>query len=178
MIEIIFVLNIVFYIENWTKNHKDMSYELCDTIIEFYFVGDNVTADSIFNNISRMAELIRPAPLPMGGLFKDKLGSPSTGSEDGGGNDLADLTVDLDLDEVDGPSTNGTSYPYSYKHSIILFIFISFLGERQAILAPPESEWYHGRLDRYTAEERLCSAAKLGSYLGIFLCYLTLDISQ
>lgn len=54
-----------------------------------------------------MAELIRPAPVSAGGLFKDQLGSPSTGSEDGGGPDLADLAADLDLDEVDGPNTNG-----------------------------------------------------------------------
>ncbi|XP_077291075.1 RAS p21 protein activator vap isoform X2 [Arctopsyche grandis] len=92
-----------------------------------------------------MADLIRPAPVSAGGLFKDQLGSPSTGSEDGGGPDLADLAADLDLDEVDGPNTN--------------------VGEREAILAPPESEWYHGRLDRYTAEERLWNASKLGSYL-------------
>lgn len=39
-------------------------------------------------------------------------------------------------------------------------------GERQAVLAPPETEWYHGRLDRYTSEERLWAAGKLGSYLG------------
>lgn len=31
---------------------------------------------------------------------------------------------------------------------------------------PPETEWYHGRLDRYSAEQRLKSAHKLGSYLG------------
>lgn len=54
-----------------------------------------------------MAELVRPAPVSAGGLFKDKLGSPSTGSEDGGGGDLADLAADLDLDDVDGPSANG-----------------------------------------------------------------------
>lgn len=46
--------------------------------------------------------------------------------------------------------------------------FISFIliGERQAVLAPPETEWYHGRLDRYTSEERLWAAGKHGSYLG------------
>lgn len=40
-------------------------------------------------------------------------------------------------------------------------------GERQGVLAPPETEWYHGRLDRYTSEERLWAAGKLGSYLGM-----------
>lgn len=41
-----------------------------------------------------------------------------------------------------------------------------YLGERPAIIAPPESEWYHGRLDRYSAESRLRGSSKLGSYLG------------
>lgn len=49
--------------------------------------------------------------------------------------------------------------------------FVGLLGERQAVLAPPETEWYHGRLDRYTAEERLWKAANLGSYLGKSLRY-------
>ncbi|XP_072938428.1 ras GTPase-activating protein 1 [Epargyreus clarus] len=90
-----------------------------------------------------MADLIRAMGAPIGPPIKDKLGSPSTESEDGGG-DLAELAADLELDEADGPSTN---------------------GERQAVLAPPETEWYHGRLDRYTSEERLWAAGKLGSYL-------------
>lgn len=33
------------------------------------------------------------------------------------------------------------------------------------MLAPPESEWYQGRLDRYSAEMRLRNDNKLGSYL-------------
>jgi len=41
-------------------------------------------------------------------------------------------------------------------------------GERPAIIAPPESEWYHGRLDRYSAESRLRGSSKLGSYLGVY----------
>lgn len=43
-----------------------------------------------------------------------------------------------------------------------------FTGERAAvpIPPPPETEWYHGRLDRYSAEQRLKAAYKLGSYLG------------
>ncbi|KPJ15776.1 Ras GTPase-activating protein 1 [Papilio machaon] len=90
-----------------------------------------------------MADLIRAMGAPIGPPVKDKLGSPSTESEDGGA-DPAELAADLELDEADGPSTN---------------------GERQAVLAPPESEWYHGRLDRYTSEERLWAASKQGSYL-------------
>lgn len=42
---------------------------------------------------------------------------------------------------------------------------VLFAGER-AVPPPPETEWYHGRLDRYSAEQRLKSAYKLGSYLG------------
>lgn len=38
------------------------------------------------------------------GIQKDKLGSPSTGSEDGGGVDLAELVQELDHDEFDGPT--------------------------------------------------------------------------
>lgn len=51
---------------------------------------------------------------------------------------------------------------------LILSIFQHYLlaGERPAIIAPPESEWYHGRLDRYSAETRLRGSGKLGSYLG------------
>ncbi|KAL7304905.1 ras GTPase-activating protein 1 isoform X2 [Trichogramma pretiosum] len=33
------------------------------------------------------------------------------------------------------------------------------------LTAPPENQWYHGRLDRFTAEERLWDASKIGSYL-------------
>lgn len=39
------------------------------------------------------------------------------------------------------------------------------IGDRPAIIAPPEIEWYHGRLDRYSSEQRLRNAGKLGSYL-------------
>ncbi|XP_011503859.1 PREDICTED: ras GTPase-activating protein 1 [Ceratosolen solmsi marchali] len=31
--------------------------------------------------------------------------------------------------------------------------------------APPENQWYHGRLDRFSAEERLWDANKMGNYL-------------
>ncbi|XP_058821414.1 ras GTPase-activating protein 1 isoform X2 [Topomyia yanbarensis] len=80
----------------------------------------------------------------LAGFQRDKLGSPSTGSEDGGGIDLGDIAQELDQDEFDGPTT---------------------LNDRPAITAPPESEWYHGRLDRFSAEQRLKSASRLGSYL-------------
>lgn len=72
-------------------------------------------------------------------IMKDKLGSPSTGSDDGG-EQGAEGAQEPETDEVDGN------------------------GDRAA-LAPPETEWYHGRLDRYTAEERLWGASRLGSYL-------------
>lgn len=39
------------------------------------------------------------------------------------------------------------------------------IGDRPAIIAPPESEWYHGRLDRYSSEQRLRNAVQHGSYL-------------
>lgn len=39
------------------------------------------------------------------------------------------------------------------------------VADRQ-LIAPPETEWYHGRLDRYSAEQRLRSNNVLGSYLG------------
>lgn len=96
-------------------------------------------------------------------IQKDRLGSPN-GSDDGnlaglggigglgammaaaaGGIDLGDLAQELDQDEFDGPNLLN--------------------GERPAIIAPPESEWYHGRLDRYSAESRLRGCGKLGSYL-------------
>lgn len=53
-----------------------------------------------------MADLIRAMGAPIGPPIKDKLGSPSTESEDGGV-DLGELAADLELDEADGPSTNG-----------------------------------------------------------------------
>uniref|UniRef100_T1JFR2 Ras GTPase-activating protein 1 n=1 Tax=Strigamia maritima TaxID=126957 RepID=T1JFR2_STRMM len=39
------------------------------------------------------------------------------------------------------------------------------LDENVALDAPPENHWYHGRLDRYTCEQRLRLAGKCGSYL-------------
>lgn len=55
-----------------------------------------------------MADLIRSMGAPMGPPVKDKLGSPSTESEDGGG-DIAELAADLEIYEANGPSTNGKS---------------------------------------------------------------------
>ncbi|BFG00039.1 ras GTPase-activating protein 1 [Drosophila madeirensis] len=92
-------------------------------------------------------------------IQKEQLGSPTACSDDcniaalgslgvmvaGGGMDLTDLAQELDQDEFEG------------AHLIN--------GERPAIIAPPESEWYHGRLDRYSAESRLRGSSKLGSYL-------------
>lgn len=66
-----------------------------------------------------MAELLRLSNIPGAGVIqKDKLGSPSTGSEDGGNNgavggvaannslDVAESTQDLagEQDEFDGPA--------------------------------------------------------------------------
>ncbi|XP_017781849.1 PREDICTED: ras GTPase-activating protein 1 isoform X2 [Nicrophorus vespilloides] len=84
-----------------------------------------------------MADLIRMGSGHGAGLLKDKLGSPSTGSEDG--NEQETLNAKPETDELD----LGDSVPYG----------------------PSETQWYHGRLDRYQAEERLWSASKLGSYL-------------
>lgn len=59
-----------------------------------------------------MAEIIRMGGGNNGsssssGIQRDKLNSPSTGSEDGGGGvggiDLTELTQDIDQDEFDGP---------------------------------------------------------------------------
>ncbi|KAK5650860.1 hypothetical protein RI129_001889 [Pyrocoelia pectoralis] len=84
-----------------------------------------------------MADLIRTGS-GQGAIIKDKLGSPSTGSEDGNEQD----TQSVPKQEVDEPDL-GDSAPH----------------------APPETQWYHGRLNRYQAEERLWEAARLGSYL-------------
>ncbi len=50
----------------------------------------------------------------------------------------------------------------------MLCVSLNSVGERapQPIPPPAETEWYHGRLDRGSAEMRLKSAHKLGSYLG------------
>lgn len=84
-----------------------------------------------------MADLIRVETGSDVGILKDKLGSPSTGSEDG--NEHESLLTKPDTDEVDQGDA-GTN-------------------------APSETQWYHGRLDRYQAEERLWNVSRLGSYL-------------
>lgn len=73
-------------------------------------------------------------------IMKDKLGSPSTGSEDG--------------NEQDAPQGAAKPEPPDEPD----------LGD-SAHYAPSETLWYHGRLDRYQAEERLWQSNKLGSYL-------------
>ncbi|XP_060525737.1 ras GTPase-activating protein 1 [Cylas formicarius] len=70
---------------------------------------------------------------------KDKLGSPSTGSDDGN-----------EPNEPVGAQTKEPEEPD--------------LGD-SAHYAPSETLWYHGRLDRYQAEERLWNCNKLGAYL-------------
>ncbi|KAK9506674.1 hypothetical protein O3M35_008566 [Rhynocoris fuscipes] len=87
-----------------------------------------------------MAEFIR------GGcgiiMPKEKLhGSPSTGSEEGHDGAVVD---DFDPFMADQEEIGGNETIPN---------------------APPESQWYHGRLDRYTSEERLWQASKMGSYL-------------
>lgn len=69
-----------------------------------------------------MADLIRTnMGAPIGPPVKDKLGSPSTESEDGGA-DQAELAADLELDEADGPSTNG-NFAISVLKSLCLYLF-------------------------------------------------------
>ncbi|KAI4459249.1 ras gtpase-activating protein [Holotrichia oblita] len=84
-----------------------------------------------------MSNLIRTGSEQGAGIMKDKLGSPSTGSEDGNEQEQPQQKP-----EADDPDLGGSA-PH----------------------APPETQWYHGRLDRYTAEDRLWNANKLGSYL-------------
>lgn len=75
---------------------------------------------------------------------KDKLGSPSTGSEDGNEPDAAVAAANTTATKPEPDETDlGDSAPH----------------------APSETQWYHGRLDRFQAEERLWAAARLGSYL-------------
>lgn len=77
-----------------------------------------------------MADLIRMGAAGGGVMVmqRDKLGSPSTGSEDGGGGggggiDLADLAPELDHDEFDGPATlNGESVFFIFYFFYLIFI--------------------------------------------------------
>ncbi|CAH1105565.1 unnamed protein product [Psylliodes chrysocephalus] len=85
-----------------------------------------------------MADLIRTNSGHNAAVQKDKLGSPSTGSDDG-----------------NEQETQGAIKPEQEEPD---------LGD-SAHYAPPETHWYHGRLDRYQAEERLWQCNKLGAYL-------------
>lgn len=85
-----------------------------------------------------MAEFIRGGP---GVVLRDKVQTTlSLNSEDS--QDIIDQDFDpfLEQDEPDGSN-------------------VSFLQ------APPENHWYHGRLSRFSAEERLWQASEMGSYL-------------
>ncbi|XP_071447289.1 ras GTPase-activating protein 1 isoform X2 [Hetaerina americana] len=76
-------------------------------------------------------------------LQKEKLqGSPSTGSEEG-----QDGAIGEEFDPFLGDAEEAEGANVSM------------------LVAPPENQWYHGRLDRNTAEERLWLAAKMSSYL-------------
>ncbi|XP_031782247.1 ras GTPase-activating protein 1 [Nasonia vitripennis] len=101
-----------------------------------------------------MAEFVRGGPSVSNNakIENTKKGdSPSTGSEDGGNiepindNDFDVFLENIpdDIQDIEEPDhTNNTTFS-----------------------APPENQWYHGRLDRFTAEERLRDASRLGSYL-------------
>lgn len=71
-----------------------------------------------------MADLIRTGSQQGAGVMKDKLGSPSTGSEDGNEQDA-----------------QGPAKPEHEEQD---------LGD-SAHYAPSETLWYHGRLDRFVA---------------------------
>lgn len=63
-----------------------------------------------------------------GGFHRDKLGSPSTGSEDGGGIDLADIAQELDQDEFDGPATlNGMDSLIMGLSPVVFFTVAPFV---------------------------------------------------
>lgn len=90
-----------------------------------------------------MAEFVRGGPITGIVTPKEKLqGSPSTGSDEGHDGAIGEEFDPFlaDAEEAEGANVS-------------------------AIVAPPENQWYHGRLDRYTAEERLWQATKMGSYL-------------
>lgn len=57
------------------------------------------------------------------GITKDRMDTPSSGSDDEGGVgvDLADLAQELDQDEFDGPLLiNGSYFKHYYKHVFLL----------------------------------------------------------
>lgn len=77
-----------------------------------------------------MSDLIRNTGAPIGPPVKDKLGSPSTESEDGVG-DLAEMAADMELDEADGPSTNGLyniTFVLIYRFLLNIFNIVLSLG--------------------------------------------------
>lgn len=82
----------------WTLNGSVDKLQIQSLCVKWWY--------SVWISAENMAEF------RMGGIIgiqKDKLGSPSTGSEDGGGVDLAELVQELDHDEFDGPTVlNGT----------------------------------------------------------------------
>lgn len=85
-----------------------------------------------------MAEFIRGGP---GVVLRDRVQTTlSLNSEDS--QDMLDQDFDpfLEQDEPDGSNVS-------------------------LLQAPPENHWYHGRLSRYAAEERLWQASEMGSYL-------------
>lgn len=75
-----------------------------------------------------MADMMRMSGSgALGGFQRDKLGSPSTGSEDGGGIDLGDMAQELDQDEFDGPvAFNGRTSVGLYVMNCIKATFRSF----------------------------------------------------
>lgn len=61
-------------------------------------------------------------------------------------------------------------------HNNCAFYYLLPQIDRQ-LIAPPETEWYHGRLDRYSTEQRLRANGKLGSYLGkVFVTENLIDL--
>nr|XP_006817599.1 PREDICTED: ras GTPase-activating protein 1-like [Saccoglossus kowalevskii] len=61
--------------------------------------------------------------------------------------ELQDLTIQDEFDPFEGNSM-------SFDETVDI-----------NLTAPPETEWYHGKLDRATAEERLSVTCRIGSYL-------------
>ncbi|KAF7989817.1 hypothetical protein HCN44_008491 [Aphidius gifuensis] len=81
-----------------------------------------------------------------------KGGSPSTGSEDGGPNESFNVENEFDpfLENIPD-DLQDMEEPDSRNNTLLT--------------APPENQWYHGRLDRFTSEDRLWDTNKMGSYL-------------
>lgn len=84
-----------------------------------------------------MADMMRMSGSgALGGFQRDKLGSPSTGSEDGGGIDLGDIAQELDQDEFDGPvAFNGRvlvviSYFKTRLYGNYFSLFLQVIGQQ------------------------------------------------